>query len=71
MFDDLPALAAPKSSDLRGELERYLRTDPEYVPDVLAWWHEQRKVYPRLSRMAKDYLSIPGTHLFIGLQNCC
>jgi len=61
IFDNLPALAAPKPSDLRGELERYLSADPEYAPDVLAWWHERRSTYPRLSRMAMDYLSIPAT----------
>ena len=64
MFDDLPALAAPKSSELRDELERYLSTDPEFVPDVLAWWYERRHIYPRLSRMAMDYLSIPGSFTY-------
>jgi hypothetical protein len=24
------------------------------------WWHEKRATYPCLSRMARDYLSIPG-----------
>ena len=60
MFDDLPALATPKPSDLRDELDCFLSTDPEYVQDVLAWWFERRHIYPRLSRMARDYLSIPG-----------
>jgi hypothetical protein len=40
MFDDLPALAAPRPSDLRDELERYLSTDPEHVANVLLWWFE-------------------------------
>ena len=40
IFDNLPALAAPKPSDLRDELECFLSTDPEYVKDVLAWWYE-------------------------------
>ena len=35
--------------------------DPEYVTDALAWWYEHKNVYPRLHRMALDYLSIPGT----------
>jgi hAT family C-terminal dimerisation region len=64
IFDDLPALAAPKASELRDELERYLASDPEFVPDVLAWWYERRNTYPGLSRMAMDYLTIPGTHAF-------
>jgi hypothetical protein len=38
----------------------YLRTDVEDVHDVLLWWHEHHSMYPRLSRMAMDYLTIPG-----------
>ena len=60
MFDNLPALSAPASTKLSGELERYLSTDPEHVSNVLAWWYERRAVYPRLHRMALDYLTIPG-----------
>jgi hypothetical protein len=61
IFDDLPALSAPKVTELRDELARYLSTDPEQVKDVLLWWHEHKATYPRLSRMALDYLTIPGT----------
>ena len=60
MFDQLPALSAPKPSDLRDELERYLSSDPKHVVDVLSWWFERRHMYPHLSRMAMDYLTIPG-----------
>lgn len=60
IFDDLPALSAPPKSDLRDELDRYLSTDPEHVTNALAWWHEKRFIYPRLHRMALDYLMIPG-----------
>jgi hypothetical protein len=60
IFDSLPSLTAPKTSELRDELARYLSTDPEQVKDVLLWWHEHASMYPRLSRMALDYLSIPG-----------
>jgi len=62
MFDILPALSAPSPSELRDELERYLSTDPEHITDVCAWWHEQRLEYPRLHRMALDYLTIPGVY---------
>lgn len=65
MFDILPALSAPPPSELRDELDRYLSTDPEHVVDVCAWWHEQRLAYPRLHRMALDYLTIPGTYLYV------
>jgi len=60
IFDDLPALSAPSKSDLRDKLDRYLSTDPEHVTDPIAWWYEKRSVYPRLHRMALDYLTIPG-----------
>jgi hypothetical protein len=56
----LPALVAPKATDLHNELVRYLSMDPEQVEDVLLWWHEQKAMYPHLSRMALDYLTIPG-----------
>ena len=55
--------AAPPPSSL-DELQRYLIADIEDVTDALMWWHERRKVFPRLSRMACDYLSIPGEYSF-------
>jgi hypothetical protein len=60
MFDALPCLAAPKPDELRDELARYLSTDPEQVEDVLLWWSERRASFPCLSRIALDYLTIPG-----------
>ena len=65
MFDSLPALSAPSSFELRDELDQYLSADPEQVganssKDVITWWYERRAVYPRLHRMALDYLTIPG-----------
>ena len=59
IFDDLPDLA-PTAADYRDELERYLATDVENVKDPLMWWYERRDRFPRLSRMAQDYLTIPG-----------
>jgi hypothetical protein len=56
----LPALVAPKAMDLHDELAQYLSMDPEQVEDVLLWWHEQKAIYPHLSHMALDYLTIPG-----------
>ena len=29
--------------------------------DVLSWWKAHSKTYPHLSKMARDYLSIPAT----------
>lgn len=63
MFDSLPALAPPKASDLGSELDRYLTADVEHVTDAIIWWHERRHTYPSLSRMALDYLTIPGTYI--------
>jgi hypothetical protein len=60
IFDNLPALSAPRTRELCDELDRYLSTDPEHVVDVLMWWTERRSMYPSLSHMALDYLSIPG-----------
>ena len=60
MFDNLPALAPPKPADLRSEIDHYLSADVEHVTDPLAWWHERRDMYLQLSRMAFDYLTIPG-----------
>jgi hypothetical protein len=60
IFDNLPSLQAPKLAELRGELDNFLSTDPEHVTDALAWWYAHKDEYPRLHRMALDYLSIPG-----------
>jgi hypothetical protein len=43
------------------ELDEYLSQAIEKVKDPIAWWWDHQKVYPRLSAMALDYLSIPGT----------
>jgi hypothetical protein len=65
IFDHLPALA-PNPATSINKLDAYLTTDIENVTDVIAWWHGHRKTYPRLSRMALDYLTIPGKffHMF-------
>lgn len=48
---------------MRDELEGYLATGTiKNVQNALAWWHEHADVYPRLSRMATDYLTIPGKY---------
>ncbi|EMD32854.1 hypothetical protein CERSUDRAFT_160869 [Gelatoporia subvermispora B] len=47
--------------DTRDELDRYLAADCESTSDTLRWWQERRHIYPRLSRMAMNYLSIPPT----------
>jgi hypothetical protein len=63
IFDRIPALAAPKRSQLHNELDAFLSSDPEFVEDVIAWWHEKRTTYPCLSCMALDYLTLPGIYI--------
>ena len=63
MFDSLLAIT-PTSSQELDELQRYLAMDVEDVKDALMWWYERRTAFPRLSRMARDYLSIPGKFYF-------
>jgi len=60
MFDDLTFLAPIHGTALSDELTLYLNTEPENVKDAVQWWYEKRKTYPRLHRMALDYLTIPG-----------
>lgn len=61
IFDNLPALAlSSASTDNRSEIDRYLGSDPEPTSNALMWWTERRQTYPQLSRMAIDYLAIPG-----------
>lgn len=45
---------------LHDEITRYLAAPTERTLDPLKWWVEMKAVYPRLSRMACDYLCIPG-----------
>jgi hypothetical protein len=42
------------------ELDDYLSQAIEKVSDPISWWWDHRKVYPKLSAMAFDYLSVPG-----------
>ena len=42
------------------ELDDYLKLPAESVQDPLKWWDDHSKIYPNLSQMALDYLSIPG-----------
>ncbi|RDB24033.1 hypothetical protein Hypma_008879 [Hypsizygus marmoreus] len=61
MFDDLFDLKPTSTSPVIDELQLYLSTEPEPVADALSWWYEKCKTYPRLYRMALNYLSIPAT----------
>jgi hAT family C-terminal dimerisation region len=71
IFDLLPTLAAPPVTKHTDELKFYLDSDPENVSDPLRWWVSKQNVYPYLSRMALDYLSIPGKSLYAAYFTIC
>jgi hAT family C-terminal dimerisation region len=54
-------MAAP-TTEIADELKTYLTADCENVGDALVWWAGKKKTYPQLSRMALDYLCIPGKY---------
>ena len=60
IFDNLPSLSMPKVLALDEELTRYLASPPKATANPLRWWFENQAIYPRLSRMARNYLSVPG-----------
>ena len=64
MFDTL-LKPSTSSKGICDEVDRYLATDTEKVANPLLWWWERHSMYPCLSRMALDYLSIPGTSVFL------
>jgi hypothetical protein len=51
------------------ELDEYLCKPVDNVKDPLKWWVAHHHIYPNLSHMALDYLSIPGKYLFL-LVSC-
>ena len=63
IFDALPALST-NSKSLLDELTQFLTSPTERTHDPLRWWAEREAIYPRLSRMARDYLSVPGKFSF-------
>lgn len=60
MFDVLIFSTHKPSFD--NKLQRYLMTDTEDIQDGLMWWYKKRKMFPQLSCMGRDYLSIPGEY---------
>ena len=47
--------------DFITELDNYLKSPRiKNIKDPLNWWYENHGLYPRLSRMARDFLMIPG-----------
>ena len=62
IFNTLPVLTVETA--IQDELSTYLAEPCERMPaqDLagLMWWYDHHIQFPRLSRMARDYLCIPG-----------
>ena len=43
-----------------GKLDDYISLSIEKVHDPIGWWWDHKAMYPKLSCMAFDYLSVPG-----------
>ena len=70
--DELDDSESPSSSsneeEFADKLDRYISSGRiKGVKDPIRWWHENQASYPRLSRMAKDYLTIPGQYSLFSL----
>lgn len=58
-LEDIPIPDAITDAD---ELQEYLSQPVERIKvNPLRWWWDKRHTWPALSRMALDYLCIPGT----------
>ena len=55
-----PCTPPPKLAHLGSELTCYLTTEVKHIADLIAWWYERHGTYFQLSRMALNYLTIPG-----------
>ena len=72
-YDDLEPIEEPD------EVEKYVLELVTMVRDPIAWWKDHQQQFPRLSRMALEFLSIPAmsdeierifssTRLILGLR---
>ena len=68
IFNSLSSLSKLNSTNECDKLDRYLATGVEDITSggAIKWWHNHCSKYPCLSRMALDYLIIPGKHLNTG-----
>jgi len=50
-------------ADVEREMSNYLaiEIDPSTVGDLLVWWKNNQKHYPRLAQLARKYLCVPAT----------
>jgi len=59
IFDGILSIA-PTSLHMLDKLQHYLALDIEDMMDALKWWYERHGLFPCLSYMACNYLSIPS-----------
>jgi hypothetical protein len=64
-FDSAPINPANATTSATQELLRYLERKDDIpgvkADDPLAWWRVHKIVYPRMARLAREYLSITGS----------
>jgi hypothetical protein len=60
-FADIPM----DGIDDHSELDEFLTQPLEKVQDPIWWWWEHCIMFPTLSAMALDYLSIPGASFLV------
>jgi hypothetical protein len=64
--EDTETDSSTEDEELMTELDRYLKTPRvKKLKDPLQWWIDNIASYPRLSRMARDFLVIPGEFFFL------
>jgi len=64
--NDTDSDSSTDEEELMTELDRYLKTPRvKDVRDPLQWWMDNKSFYPRLSRMAKDFLVIPASSVAV------
>jgi hypothetical protein len=52
-----------KTAEVVDELRTYLKEYPRcsHAVDPLQWWKEHHATFPRLSKLVRDFLAIPGS----------
>jgi hypothetical protein len=60
-FDLFTSALVSETANDDDELKQYLSSDIEPVNNPIEWWNSKARTFPRLSRMAIDYLTIPGS----------
>ncbi|KIK19179.1 hypothetical protein PISMIDRAFT_108170 [Pisolithus microcarpus 441] len=72
IFDSLPSLTKRRPAHGGNELNTYLMSSIKDIDpaDALMWWHKQHSLYPHLSCVVLDYLTVPGMHIINNASFC-